>query len=150
MYLIHDMEEILTVETFLREHQEKIPFSVTTIEFTVAFLVLYIISVFGCYRVLRNKSFLGMSPAQYFIVLVPGFLFANGVGHVLQFIYFRSYVPGIYTTLVVIFPYCFFSLRFLFKHKILSKTKFLFIFLSAFILQAPLAFIALLLGEILV
>jgi hypothetical protein len=150
VYLIHDIEEILTVEAFLEEHHQKIPFSITTLEFTVAFVFLFIISTVGCYRGLKNKKFIGMLPTQFFIVLVPGFLLANGVGHVLQFIYFRSYVPGIYTTLVIIFPYCFFSLRFLFKHKILSKTKFLFIFLSAFILQAPLAFIALLLGEILV
>jgi Protein of unknown function with HXXEE motif len=142
------MEEILTVETFLREHQEQIPFSITTIEFTVAFLVLYMISVFGCYRALQNKSFLGMSPTQYFIVLVPGFLLANAIGHVLQAIYFRSYVPGVITTFVVVFPYCFVSLRFLLKHNLLSKTKFLVIFLVTFIFQAPLALMALLLGKL--
>jgi hypothetical protein len=150
VFLIHDLEEILTVEAFIREHREQIPLFVTTLEFAVAFLILYIITVFGCYRAWQNKSFIGMSPVQYFIVLVPGFLFANGVGHVLQAIYFRSYVPGLITTLVIVFPYCFVSLRYLLKHNLLSKRKFLVIFVVTFIFQAPLALMALLLGKLFV
>jgi hypothetical protein len=150
VFLIHDLEEILTVETFIREHREQIPLFVTTLEFAVAFLILYIITVFGCYRAWQNKSFIGMSPVQYFIVLVPGFLLANGIGHVLQAIYFRSYVPGLITTLVIVFPYCFVSLRYLLKRNLLSKKKFLILFFVTFILQAPFALMALLLGKLFV
>jgi hypothetical protein len=150
VFLIHDLEEILTVETFIREHREQIPLFVTTAEFTAAFLILFMISIFGCYRAWQNKSFIWMSPVQYFIVLVPGFLLANGVGHVLQVIYFREYVPGLITTIVIVFPYCFVSLRYLLKRNLLSKKKFLILFFVTFILQAPLALMALLLGKLFV
>lgn len=40
LYFIHDLEEILTVETFLYNHSETIPFTLTTKQFTFAFLLL--------------------------------------------------------------------------------------------------------------
>ncbi|WP_318502339.1 HXXEE domain-containing protein [Bacillus sp. T3] len=147
LYLIHDMEEILTVEKFLNVHSNIIPFRVTTIEFSIAFTLLWIIGSIGCFKALKNKQFIGMKPTTYLSFLVPGILLANGIGHLLQFIFFRAYVPGIITSILILFPYSFITAKFLIAERVLTMKKLYIYLLIGFVLQAPLAFFALFIAK---
>jgi hypothetical protein len=148
LYFIHDLEEIVTVERFVQEHGDAIPLSVTTLQFTIAFGILFIISSAGCYQAMKGKKFLGMSPVAFFTFLVPGLLLANGVSHIFQAIYFQSYTPGVITTVCNIFPYSFFALKALRAEKLVSWKKLSAIFLIAFVAQGPLAFAAILISKL--
>jgi hypothetical protein len=148
LYFIHDLEEIVTVEKFVREHGDAIPLPVTTLQFTIAFGLLLIVSSAGCYQAMKGKRFLGMSPVALFTFLVPGLLLANGVAHILQAIYFRAYVPGVITAVCIIFPYCFFALKALRAEKLASWKKLSANFLIAFVAQGPLALAALFIGKL--
>jgi Protein of unknown function with HXXEE motif len=66
LYFIHDVEEILTVEEFLTKHSDVVPIKVTTLEFTLAFLLLWIFTFIGCYKASKNKRFLGLEPKTFF------------------------------------------------------------------------------------
>ena len=84
LYFIHDLEEILTIEKFLHSQSTVVPFQINTKEFTLAFLLLFIIAVVGCYFASQQKRFLGMTHTTFFSFLVPGILLANGAGHLLS------------------------------------------------------------------
>ncbi|MFJ7975270.1 HXXEE domain-containing protein [Peribacillus sp. NPDC096379] len=145
-YFIHDLEEILTVETFLFNHSDTNSFRLTTRQFTFAFLLLWIISVIGCYQALKKKVFLGMEPLTFFSILVPGLFLANGVSHFNQFIIIKNYVPGIITSILVIYPYSFFYSYILVQREINNDEKiyvvsmFSFYFTNSFCTFIPLVF----------
>jgi hypothetical protein len=149
LYFIHDLEEILTIEHFLKTHSTQIPIRLTSEEFTVAFLLLWVTASFGCYQTSRNRPFLRMKPKMFFSFLVPGILLANGLAHIVQLLIFHSYVPGSITSFIIIFPYSFYALYFLVvKDQALTIKKF-FIFLAiGFILQAPVALLAILIAKV--
>ncbi|MFX3623226.1 MAG: HXXEE domain-containing protein [Ectobacillus sp.] len=149
LYFIHDLEEILTVESFLEKQAHLIPFRVTTAQFTFAFALLWIVAFIGCYQASKQRTFLGMDGTAFFSFLVPGILLANGIGHLLQAIFFRGYVPGILTSIFIIYPYAFLTLYYLLKNGVLTMRRFLFFFVLGFILQGPIAFAALLIAKLL-
>jgi hypothetical protein len=90
-----------------------------------------------------------MEPHTFFAFLVPGIFFANGVGHLLQFLFFRSYVPGLITAILIIYPYSLFALSLLLREGILTTKKFLLFFCLGFLLQGPFAAAALFLAGLL-
>lgn len=147
LFLLHDIEEIVTVEKFLRAHSDIIPFRVTTYQFALAFLILWVVTTIGCLQASRNKRFLGFEPVTFFSLLVPGILLANGAGHVIQFLFFGEYVPGIITTIMIIFPYSYIALSYLLKEHFITMKRFSFFLLFGFILQGPFALSALLLSK---
>lgn len=149
LYFIHDMEEILTVESFLLTHSDRIPVQITTLEFTLAFLLLWAVAVIGCYFASKQKRFLGMEATTFFSFLVLGILLANGIGHLFQLFFFREYVPGIITSILIIYPYSFLALKYLLKEQVLTVKRFLIFLVLGFILQAPLAASALLISKVL-
>nr|WP_276519833.1 HXXEE domain-containing protein [Bacillus infantis] len=142
LYLLHDIEEILTVEKFLGSHSDIIPFQVTAVEFSLAFMLLWIVASIGCFKAAAGRSFLGMKPAVFVSFLIPGILLANGIGHLFQFIFFRSYVPGIVTSLLIIFPYSFFTAKQLIAERLLTVKRFLGYLVLGFVLQVPAALAA--------
>ncbi|MED4728293.1 hypothetical protein D1872_225710 [compost metagenome] len=150
LYLIHDIEEILTVEKFLVKHSNVLPISITTLQFTFAFFLLWILTLLGCYKASKKRRFLGMEAYTFFSFLVPGIFLANGIGHLLQFILFQCYVPGIITSILVIYPYSFFTLKHLLNENLLTTRRFLLFLFLGFILQAPFAFVALLIAKLLI
>lgn len=148
LYLVHDIEEIITIEPFLKENSNVIPISVTAYQFAAAFAILWVITAIGCLQAVQNKNFLGMKPVTFFSFLVPGILLANGIGHVLQFIFFREYVPGFITTILIIFPYSFFTLRYLLRENLIDMKKFFFLLVLGFIIQGPIAYAALFISRV--
>lgn len=150
LFFIHDLEEILTVEKFLVKHSHIVPIHVTRIEFSFAFILLWLIASIGCYRASRRRRFLGMEASTFFSFLVPGIFLANGIGHLLQFIFFRSYVPGIITSVLIIYPYSFVTLKYLLNENLLTIRRFLLFLYLGFILQAPFALVAIVIAKVLV
>lgn len=143
LYLIHDIEEILTVEKFLEDNSNIIPFSVTTLEFSFAFTLLWLFASIGCYKAFYGNRFIGMKPTTFLAFLVPGILLANGIGHILQFFFFKDYVPGIITSSLILIPYTFFTAKFLISERVMTKIRILSYLVVGFIAQAPLALMAL-------
>ena len=150
LYFIHDIEEILTVEKFLEENSNIIPFSVTTLEFSFAFTLLWIFASIGCYKVFLGNRFIGMKPTTFLAFLVPGILLANGIGHLLQFFFFKDYVPGIITSILILIPYSFFTAKFLISERVITQIRLLSYLILGFITQAPLAIMALYISKILI
>lgn len=142
LYLIHDIEEIFTVEKFLLDHSNLVPFRVTALEFAVAFSLLWILATVGCFQTYRDRQFLGMKPATYLAFLVPGIILANAIGHVLQFIFFKDYVPGLITSIFILIPYSFFTARFLITTEEVTVKKLVAYFIIGFVAQGPLALLA--------
>jgi hypothetical protein len=142
LYLIHDIEEIMTIEKFLLTHSKMIPIRVTAAEFALAFTLLWILASIGCFYAFAGKRFLRMKPTTYLTFLVPGVLLANGFAHIFQFIFFKDYVPGIISTVIVIFPYSLFTLKFLITERLVTVKVFLCYLLAGFVIQAPLALVA--------
>lgn len=142
LYLLHDLEEIFTIEMFLIVHANIIPLQITAMEFALAFSLLWIFASIGCFIAVRDKKFLSFNPIDYLSFLVPGIFLANGIAHLLQFIFFKGYVPGMITSIVIIFPYSFFTVKYLLKEKQLTLKKFFGYLMAGFVLQAPLALVA--------
>ncbi|MGE7621647.1 HXXEE domain-containing protein [Viridibacillus sp. NPDC096237] len=134
------MEEILTVADFTA----KLPFSVSTEEFVIAFILLWVIVLIGCVMVVTNKRFVGIQPIKFFTLLVAGVFLANGIGHVVQSIIFQRYVPGVITAMVILIPFCLFSIRRLMLENLITPKQIGGYLILGFILQTPFALTALL------
>jgi hypothetical protein len=119
-----------------------IPFQVTTEEFSLAFTLLWIFASIGCFQASSGRKFLGMNPSTYLSFLVPGLLLANGIGHLIQFLLIKDYVPGIISTVLILFPYSFFTVKFLITEKLLTFKRFLVYLIVGFVIQVPLALAA--------
>jgi len=142
VFLIHDLEEILTVEQF----ELPVPIEISTLQFTLAFILLWIVVTWACIRAANQKSFLGMNPNTTFTFIIAIFLF-NGIGHVLQSIIFWKYVPGVITAVVLLIPFCLYSLKRLHDEQSITKKEFTKLLLVAAIIITPTILVALLIGK---
>ena len=148
LFLIHDLEEIVTVEQFQLPIQ--LPFTISTLEFTIAFVFLWIIVAIGCLNAAKGRNFLGIKPLSFFSLLVAGVFLANGIGHVLQTIVFQKYVPGVITAALLMIPYCMLAVRKLYSAKILTMKQVVGYLLIGFVVQTPAAILMLLVGKMIV
>jgi hypothetical protein len=108
VFLVHDTEEILTVERWLRTHRGELPAvvqpfaTVTTGQFALAVGSLFIgflaVAAHGAGQARRGR-------ASVPLLLVAGALVANGITHLAQAAYFRGYTPGVVTALALVLPY---------------------------------------------
>jgi hypothetical protein len=107
-FLLHDLEEIATVESWLRQHGAELPrfvqpfAGVTTDQFAAVVAVLfigYILAAWHGVHALRHARL----PLPF--LFVTGVFVANGLTHLAQALYFRGYVPGVITALLVNLPY---------------------------------------------
>ena len=115
VFLVHDTEEILTVESWLRIHRSELPSAlqpfaaVTTAQFGLAVALLFIgflaAAAHAAARARRGR-------ASMPFLIISGALIANGLTHLVQAAYFRSYTPGVVTALALVLPYgCFLGSR---------------------------------------
>jgi hypothetical protein len=108
VFLLHDAEEILTVESWLRAHRTELPeqlqpfAAVTTGQFTLAVALLFVGFVAAAIHGVRQARH-GRTSAPFMII--AGALVANGLTHLAQAAYFRSYTPGVVTALALVLPY---------------------------------------------
>lgn len=148
LFLIHDLEEIGTIEHVQLPIQ--LPFTISTLEFTIAFVFLWIIVAVGCLNAAKGRNVFGIKPLPFFSLLVAGIFLANGIGHVLQTIVFQKYVPGVVTATLLVIPYCIIAVKKLYSAKLLTIKQVVSYLLIGFVIQTPAAFLALLVGKIVV
>ena len=107
-FLVHDAEEIATLERWLGLHAPALPAAarplvgITTGQFAVAVGVLFVgillAAAHGARQARRERLSIPF-------LLVAGALVANAVTHVAQAAYFRGYTPGVVTAVVILLPY---------------------------------------------
>ena len=108
VFLLHDAEEVLTIESWLREHGTELPplvhrfLGVTARQFALAVLLLFAgflaAAAHAAWRAQRAR-------ASLVFLLLAGTLVGNGLTHIAQAVLFRGYTPGVVTALLVVLPY---------------------------------------------
>lgn len=108
VFLIHDSEELLTMERWLRDHRDELPavvrsaLGVTMEQFAVAVLVLFVAIVVaaahGAHRARQGRGSL-------IFLVVAGMLVGNALTHLAQAAFFRGYTPGVLTAALLVLPW---------------------------------------------
>jgi Protein of unknown function with HXXEE motif len=116
-YLLHDLEEIFTIEKWMSINRDKIfeiaeknrllkrfarSADLTTGQFTFAFLLLFIIVTLSSY--FATKRFASSMGLDFFTSLL-GVMFLHVFTHVGQTVLLRKYTPGVITAILVMLPY---------------------------------------------
>jgi hypothetical protein len=148
-FLIHDIEEIFTMERFTRENRERFPHLLrniivtNTTQFSVAVGILFALTLLASYLATQSPRKMDLFTFALAVFLV------HVIGHVSFPIFFRSYTPGLITALLIVLPYSLYTFYRLFSANLLDGESFtLSIFVGALLL-APLLLAVLLLGKLL-
>ena len=118
MFILHDFEEIIMLEKWMSENSKKISerlptkianvvirqFSMTTVQFAVAVLVIFLIvsgSTIMANQYLVKGSFVYIYP----FIIVTLIFFLHAFTHIAQSIFLGSITPGAITSVIIIIPY---------------------------------------------
>jgi Protein of unknown function with HXXEE motif len=119
-FLIHDLEEILTMERFGRKNHERFPkfmrniAIIDTRQFTIAVVVLFVLTLVASYLATR-------SPRQMdFFTIVLAVFFVHAFGHIAFPLIFHQYTPGLITTVPVVLPYSLYAFHRLFSANLID------------------------------
>ncbi len=126
VFLIHDLEEILTVKEFWRENREEIPLppsikerlEVTTGEMALAVACVSAASVAASGMAARSPRS-GVGPDLF--AAVAAVRFFNAFVHLAQTLLLRRYTPGVVTALAVSFPSSLYALLRLRSENLLAE-----------------------------
>jgi hypothetical protein len=149
-FLIHDIEEIFTMERFTRENQERFPrllrnlLAISTVQFTVAVVVLFVIGLLAAYLATQPQR-----EMDVFIIVLAIFL-VHVVGHIAFPIFFHRYTPGLVTAVVIVLPYSLYTFYRLFSANLVNSNSFSISTLVGFLLLVPLLLGVRQLGKLLV
>jgi len=114
VFLIHDTEELVFIESWLKNYggalSEKVDFGGfllnkmvwTTPRFAIAVAVLFALICLVCYHATRPNA--TAKDRKWFVIAVTA-LFLNVFTHLAQAVLFQSYTPGVATAVAVILPY---------------------------------------------
>ncbi|WP_066299340.1 HXXEE domain-containing protein [Bacillus sp. FJAT-29937] len=126
MFMIHDLEEIITIEGFMDKHKNRVPKTILTrivmigrkilgaksSQFSVTtawiFLILSIITFRTAYLLPSGENFLLFTAAL-------NVFFLQTFSHISQTIIFRSYTPGVLTAVFIVIPYTLLTYALLFE-----------------------------------
>jgi hypothetical protein len=146
-FVVHDAEEVLVFETWMRRHAGALPAPVRplleamdTRQFALAVLVLlagYIVATALGVRALRSAR------RPWLYLVVTGAFVGNGLTHLLQAAAFGGYTPGVVTAAVVSIPYGWATGRALVADGIVPRRLLLVLVGAGVALQVPLAWLAL-------
>ena len=148
-FLIHDSEEIVTMERFRRENRERFPkflrniAAITTRQFTLAVGVLLVLILLASYLATRPQR-----QMDFFTIGLAVFL-VHILGHVAQTVFFRRYTPGLITALLVVLPYSLYGFHRLFTANLIGDDSFTTSILVGALLFVPLILAASQLGKLL-
>ena len=148
-FLLHDLEEIVTMERFRREHQERFPkflrniAAITTRQFTLAVGVLLALTLLASYLATRSPRQMDLFTTGLAIFLVHVF------GHIGQSLFFRTYTPGVITAVLVVLPYSLYGFHRLFTAHLIDDNNFTTSVLVGTLLFVPLVLAASQLGKLL-
>ncbi|MCO1603485.1 HXXEE domain-containing protein [Desulfosporosinus nitroreducens] len=116
LFLIHDLEEILTVKGFMNRNKDRIvsllspkigtfvqkQFDLTTVQFSVSVAFVFIFVISSTY--LTTHYNFAEGALRYFFIIVAIF-FVHVFTHVGQALILRTYTPGVITSVLIVFPY---------------------------------------------
>jgi len=148
-FLLHDLEEIFTMERFSRENRERFPkflrniAAITTRQFTLAVGVLLVLTLLASYLATRPQRQMDLFTIGLAIFLV------HILGHVAQTVFFRGYTPGLITALLVVLPYSLYGFHRLFTANLIGGDSFTTYILVGALLFVPLILAASQLGKLL-
>jgi hypothetical protein len=147
VFLVHDAEEILTVEPRLRAHRTELPAvfqpfgTITERQFTLAVALLFVgvvdVAAHGVRQARRGRASLPF-------MLVVGALLANGLTHLGQATYFRGYTPGVVTACLLVIPYGYLLAARLLATGLVTRRNLAGAVAAGAVVQSPIAALALL------
>lgn len=126
VFLIHDLEEVLTTEGFLRENRDRLPLpssiktrvTVTTNQFALA--VTFLFGIVSAISYLAARS-LKPGRAMQLFAAITSLLFLNVFTHLGQSLLVRRPTPGVVTAVTVGLPYSLYTLRRLRREKLIGE-----------------------------
>lgn len=151
VFLIHDLEELATIEDWTRLRGHRLPgvfrllLPISTAEFGVAVAALLLVFIAAAWLADQAKGEGGR--AVDFFVLLIAVVGTNALTHVAQAILFGGYVPGLFTALALGLPYTCWGLLQVRKSGISSARWQVGAVGVAAIIQGPAAALALLIGK---
>ena len=131
LFLIHDLEEIITVKGFMSRNKDRIvyllprnigvfvqrQFELTTIQFSVSVAFVFMFVMSATYLV-THFNFAEGAMKYFFIVVVVFFL--HVFTHLGQALILRTYTPGVITSVLIILPYTSYVLFRLFRDQLID------------------------------
>ncbi len=154
MFVIHDFEEIIMVETWMKKNSdviyERLPrkiadrvikqFSMTTAQFAVAVLVIFLFV--SSSTIMANQFVIQGSLANiYIFTIITLTFFLHSFTHIGQSIFLRSITPGSLTSMIIIIPYSLVLYNTLLLNEVLTW-KIIFACLPFVLLIIPIALLA--------
>lgn len=154
MFVIHDFEEIIMVETWMKKNSdiiyERLPkkiadrvikqFSMTTAQFAVAVLVIFLFV--SSSTIMANQYVIQRSLTNiYFFTIITLTFFLHAFTHIGQSIFLRSFTPGSLTSMIIIIPYSLVLYNSLLLNEVLTW-KIIFACLPFVLLIIPIALLA--------
>lgn len=117
IFLIHDLEEIWTIENWTKANLNQVPtlvrsfLPIQTLEFAISVALIFAcflaIAVFDCRRLKKNQ-------APVLSLWATALLLSNALTHILQTIWFQGYTPGAITVVMLVIPYAYWVMKFSF------------------------------------
>ncbi len=145
LFVVHNFEEALTIAEWSQKIPEFIRPEATSIQFSVAVTLLSVIGIAA--TIIAKYMFRG----RYFINIMCGFsavLIINAFfPHILAAVYFKSYVPGLITSIFLYLPFCSYAFFKVLNGKVIGKKDFILSFLIGTLSGVVLAKFALYIGE---
>ncbi len=144
-FIIHNVEEAFTMAEWSRKVPGMIHPQVTSVQFSIAVIFLSLLGITA--TVLARYLFGG----KYFVHIMCGFtalLIMNAFfPHILAAIYFKSYVPGLLTSIFLYVPFCFYAFYRVLSRKMIEQKNFILSFMIGTVSGGVLARMALYLGK---
>jgi hypothetical protein len=145
-FVIHDAEEIATIERWLEMHAAQLPpivqplIGITTRRFAAAVVLLLVgFTLAAAHGARRAHRHLPSIP----FLLVAGAFAANGATHLAQAAYFGGYTPGVLSAILIVLPYSVGLGRSLSRNGIVTRRTFAAAVVAGALLQVPIALLAL-------
>lgn len=126
IFIVHDAEEVVTIEPFFRSSQmlRDLGLPATWAPSTTAIFVIVLLLALGflytCKRAIEAPPE-SLSRRIYYGAL--GVLAVNGVAHAIQGLLAGGYVPGLWTSLVLVIPGCAFLLSQLHERGLMTRRE---------------------------
>jgi hypothetical protein len=151
-FLVHDLEEVLTMERWTREHISSLPsvvqpfLPVTTAQVAVAVALLLTLFVCAAYAASRTGRRGGALTFFVFLVVTLGL---NGLGHIVQAVVFQGYVPGLVTAVLVSLPYAAFLIWRMHRRGLFTARKLAILAAAGAVAHVPAVALVLSVGKML-
>jgi hypothetical protein len=145
-FLVHDGEEIATIQPWLDEHRVLLPTVVQPLShFRTTFFAIGVAVLFAGFLVAaaHGDRLARAGRPSLILLVVTGAFVANGVTHLAQAAYVRGYVPGLVTALLVSLPYGVGFARAYLSAGLASPRALTAAYAAGLVLQLPLALAAL-------